>query len=243
MNSFEGGQIGNAVSQNILRSVAFVGRVQGASGVAQCADAAGVGCASSGGAVVQSTESSNRIEGVMASLAAYSGVGGAKDDAARPQRAGNRWLPRCFAGAFTPAPPPCLLRPIWFCNCMAICIVTAPVTAARGKILTTRLWSAIVRAKSRVRFRPTAAWQTPFAMDDLHRDFEAARRADASEPLILIAAYVLDFLCIHPFNDGNGRMARTVDFCCCFIRRVTKSGVTLVWKKSSSRAKSPITNH
>jgi Fic family protein len=45
-------------------------------------------------------------------------------------------------------------------------------------------------------------------MEDLHTRFLDARSAGAIEPLLLIPAYVLDFLCIHPFLDGNGRTAR-----------------------------------
>lgn len=60
-----------------------------------------------------------------------------------------------------------------------------------------------------LRFQPTPAWRTPIAMADLHRGFHDARRADV-DPLICIALYVLDFLCIHPFSDGNGRMARLI---------------------------------
>jgi Fic family protein len=45
-------------------------------------------------------------------------------------------------------------------------------------------------------------------MDDLHTRFGAAWQAGDIDPLLLIGAYVLDFLCIHPFTDGNGRMAR-----------------------------------
>jgi Fic family protein len=60
----------------------------------------------------------------------------------------------------------------------------------------------------RIRFTPTAPHLTPAAMQALHRDFAAAMRAGRIEPLILIALYVLDFLCVHPFLDGNGRMAR-----------------------------------
>jgi Fic family protein len=58
-----------------------------------------------------------------------------------------------------------------------------------------------------LRFTPTAAWKTPEAMARLHRDFASAADTNV-DPLILIALYILDFLCIHPFSDGNGRMVR-----------------------------------
>jgi Fic family protein len=45
-------------------------------------------------------------------------------------------------------------------------------------------------------------------MTRLHTQFTATLDAGTIEPLLLIPAYVLDFLCIHPFADGNGRMAR-----------------------------------
>jgi Fic family protein len=60
----------------------------------------------------------------------------------------------------------------------------------------------------RIRFIPTAPHLTPAAMQALRRDFAAAMWAGRIEPLILIALYVLDFLCVHPFLDGNRRMAR-----------------------------------
>jgi Fic family protein len=58
-----------------------------------------------------------------------------------------------------------------------------------------------------VRFNPVPAWRTAEAMSVLHSDFAAARDSGI-DPMILIALYVLDFLCIHPFSDGNGRVAR-----------------------------------
>lgn len=45
-------------------------------------------------------------------------------------------------------------------------------------------------------------------MRGLHEEFRFAMKEGKHEPLILIALYVLDFLCIHPFLDGNGRMSR-----------------------------------
>ena len=60
----------------------------------------------------------------------------------------------------------------------------------------------------RVRFQPVPAWETPEAMDRLCSAFEEAVNGAEMDPLLLIPMFVLDFLCIHPFNDGNGRMSR-----------------------------------
>ena len=59
-----------------------------------------------------------------------------------------------------------------------------------------------------IRFRPVPAYLTPQAMQDLHERFNRAWENETIEPLLLIATYCLDFLCIHPFSDGNGRMSR-----------------------------------
>lgn len=61
---------------------------------------------------------------------------------------------------------------------------------------------------STVRFEPTSATETPFFMEELVARSIAAFEAGTSHPLIIISAFVLDFLCIHPFGDGNGRTAR-----------------------------------
>jgi Fic family protein len=59
-----------------------------------------------------------------------------------------------------------------------------------------------------VRFHPVPAHLTPGAMETLHYQFTELWQSGEYEPLLLIPTYVLDFLCIHPFLDGNGRMAR-----------------------------------
>ena len=59
-----------------------------------------------------------------------------------------------------------------------------------------------------VRFEPVSAWETPAAMDSLCNAFDEALKDAEMDPLILIPMFILDFLCIHPFNDGNGRMSR-----------------------------------
>lgn len=57
-----------------------------------------------------------------------------------------------------------------------------------------------------VRFRPVAAWETAPAIELLCDSFRDAK--DEVDPLLLDMMFILDFLCIHPFNDGNGRMSR-----------------------------------
>ena len=59
-----------------------------------------------------------------------------------------------------------------------------------------------------VRFRPVPAWETPEAIENLCNEFDKALGTGTIDPLLLIPMFILDFLCIHPFNDGNGRMSR-----------------------------------
>lgn len=59
-----------------------------------------------------------------------------------------------------------------------------------------------------VRFQPVPAWETPAYVDAICDAFQDACRDSQCDPLILIPIFILDFLCIHPFNDGNGRMSR-----------------------------------
>jgi len=58
-----------------------------------------------------------------------------------------------------------------------------------------------------IRFQPVPAWETAEAVDLACKAYDEAVQAGA-DPLLAIPMFVLDFLCIHPFNDGNGRMAR-----------------------------------
>lgn len=59
-----------------------------------------------------------------------------------------------------------------------------------------------------VRFRPVPAFQTADAMLNLCTRYNEAIEAGTHDPLLLMPIFILDFLCIHPFNDGNGRMSR-----------------------------------
>jgi Fic family protein len=82
------------------------------------------------------------------------------------------------------------------------------VPAGRWKTTENAIEEALPDGTKRVRFRTVAAADTPAAMEELHRAFLDARDAGGHHPLLLIGCYVFDFLAIHPFRDGNGRMAR-----------------------------------
>ena len=59
-----------------------------------------------------------------------------------------------------------------------------------------------------VRFQPVSAWETAEAMTMLCDAYNEALNSQEMDHLLLIPMFILDFLCIHPFNDGNGRMSR-----------------------------------
>ena len=61
---------------------------------------------------------------------------------------------------------------------------------------------------SLIRFTPVAPYETAEAMGRLCDAYEQALAKESIDALILIPCFIVDFLCIHPFNDGNGRMSR-----------------------------------
>jgi Fic family protein len=70
--------------------------------------------------------------------------------------------------------------------------------------------------RSRVRFRCVPAGQTSAAMKELAARWGDAVRGDRVHPLVALAAFNLDFLCIHPFRDGNGRVSRLLFLLQCY---------------------------
>lgn len=57
-------------------------------------------------------------------------------------------------------------------------------------------------------FTPLSPVETPDALDKICKEFNLAVSKNYCDPLLLIPIFIHDFLCIHPFNDGNGRMSR-----------------------------------
>ncbi len=61
---------------------------------------------------------------------------------------------------------------------------------------------------SEILFTPLAPYETPEALDKICEEYNKVIGNFELEPLIAIPVFIHDFLCIHPFNDGNGRMSR-----------------------------------
>ncbi len=59
-----------------------------------------------------------------------------------------------------------------------------------------------------IRFTPLSPFETPDAIERICKSYRETLALETVDPIILIPAFICDFLCIHPFNDGNGRMSR-----------------------------------
>ena len=64
------------------------------------------------------------------------------------------------------------------------------------------------KGKTHTLFTPLSPVETPIAMQELCNEYNKAINEGVVDPLILIPLFIHDFLCIHPFIDGNGRMSR-----------------------------------
>ncbi len=62
--------------------------------------------------------------------------------------------------------------------------------------------------RKEVIFKPLEPFETPIAIESLCKEYNKAIGEYGIDPLLVIPVFVHDFLCIHPFNDGNGRMSR-----------------------------------
>lgn len=159
-------------------------------------------------ASIQSTESSNRLEGITISSRRLESLMREKSppkDRSEAEIAGYRDVLRTIheSHSYIPIRSKTILQ--LHRDLMAF------VGTNRGgtwKATDNVIEEKLLSGEKLVRFVPTPAWQTPDAMERLCRDFEIARDRGQVPDVILIAIFVLDFLCIHPFSDGNGRMAR-----------------------------------
>ena len=158
-------------------------------------------------AVIASTTSSNRIEGVEAPaerIDALVMADVAPANRSEQEIAGYRDVLRTVHASwehmpFTPGVVLQLHRDLYR---------YVPGGGGVWKTAPNRITERTADGTVRVRFQPVEPHETPGAMAALHDGLNAAWDRGEVDRLLLIGAYVLDFLCVHPFLDGNGRMAR-----------------------------------
>ena len=80
--------------------------------------------------------------------------------------------------------------------------------AGRTKTVQNYITASYPDGHSETLFTPLAPNETPDALDRLCEEYNRVIGNMELEPLIAIPVFIHDFLCIHPFNDGNGRMSR-----------------------------------
>jgi len=80
--------------------------------------------------------------------------------------------------------------------------------AGRTKTVQNYISATYPDGRTETLFTPLPPYETPSALDSLCEEYNRVIGNLELEPLIAIPVFIHDFLCIHPFNDGNGRMSR-----------------------------------
>jgi len=158
-------------------------------------------------AIVQSTESSNRIEGVTVAAERLRPLvlGKARPrDRSEEEVAGYR---KALSWVFT-RKNTVLLEPRVILHLHSLAQGGSSGDAGQWKERDNEIIEILPNGERRIRFKPTLAKRTPRAIETLCRHYrEACDKGDAPA-LLVVATCVLDFLCVHPFRDGNGRISR-----------------------------------
>lgn len=158
-------------------------------------------------AIIQSIESSNRIEGISAPLERIKAIAAEKTTPANRSEqeiAGYRNVLNTIHSSFEHIPVTSNIVLQFHRDIYAL----SAIPGGSFKATENEIAEVYPDGSKVVRFKPVSAFETPGAMDKLHNLFNSELAKSQLEPLLIIATYVFDFLCIHPFNDGNGRMSR-----------------------------------
>jgi Fic family protein len=158
-------------------------------------------------AMIQSAESSNRIEGVTvpANRLRPLVLGGAKPrDRSEEELAGyRRALDWIFRRKGTVSITPDVIRRLH-----ALAQGGHSGDAGEWKRRDNEIVEILPNGERLIRFVPTPARETPRVIAALCRKYDEAVQEERVPPLLIVATFVFDFLCVHPFRDGNGRVSR-----------------------------------
>ena len=207
MQSFEPGLIERQpITQNLLRTIRLIGEYKGKQDLFK-EQSPHVLETLQQAAIIQSTESSNRIEGITAPLERIKELVAEKTtprDRSEQEIAGYRDVLTTIHSSYTHIP----FTPGVVLQLHRDLYQFTVGEGGRWKSVDNEITETYPDGTKFVRFQPVLAYATPLAMQRLHEQFNSLWQSDEIEPLLLIPTYVLDFLCIHPFSDGNGRIAR-----------------------------------
>jgi Fic family protein len=158
-------------------------------------------------AIIQSAESSNRIEGITvpANRLRPLVIGHARPrDRSEEELAGYRaaleWI---FSRKPGVTVTPNVIRRLH-----ALAQGGSSGDAGEWKKRNNEIVEILPDGERRIRFVPVSAKETPAAVAMLCSNYRLAEEEEGLPPLLALATFVFDLLCIHPFRDGNGRVSR-----------------------------------
>lgn len=159
-------------------------------------------------AKIQSTESSNEIEGIVSTSSRIRLLMEEKTtprDRAEQEIAGYRDVLNIIHESHDAIP----LSPNYILQLHKI-LYGHMNNSFAGRTKTVQNYIAITYkdCHSETLFTPLSPYETPAALEEICSEYNRVIGNNELEPLLIIPIYIHDFLCIHPFNDGNGRMSR-----------------------------------
>ncbi|MCL4474953.1 MAG: Fic family protein [Nitrospirae bacterium] len=160
-------------------------------------------------AIIQSTESSNRLEGITADIKRIKEIVEEKTKPANRSEAeiaGYRDVLNTIHTNYEHIPFNKSVVLQFHRDLMKY----AGKEGGRWKSAPNEITEVLPDGTKKIRFVPVAPHLTPDYMQTLHERYDSFEKEGDIDSLILTTLYVLDFLCIHPFLDGNGRMARLI---------------------------------
>jgi len=158
-------------------------------------------------AIIQSAESSNRIEGVTVEAARLRPIVLGKSrprDRSEEEIVGYRKALKWVFNRKRPIP----IEAKTLLHLHALCRGGSSGDAGRWKKRDNEIIEVLPGGERRVRFIPTSAKKTPGTIDLLCDRYQEVGGEERFPSLLVIATFVFDFLCVHPFRDGNGRVSR-----------------------------------
>ena len=160
-------------------------------------------------ALVQSTESSNRLEQITAEPKRFKAL---MEEKTKPKNrseaeiAGYRDILNTIHTSALNIPFRCRVVQQFHRDILKF----TGLPGGKWKSAPNKITDTLPDGSRRVRFIPVDPFLVEDCMTRLHQTFQEELSMLVLDPLILIPLYILDFLCIHPFTDGNGRISRLV---------------------------------